>query len=358
MTYITFRLFAENVLYCEVSLSQQAAGQQKRERKRRSKEQSDDVLYEKSIQDEIVERTCALINAGGGVVRMTISDHQALQSDNLLKQLDMFWKALEPKLTSLVMPSTYDNVFDRSIGLKEILLFVNAPQHICTLHYNLYVPGDSQVREASFEQVVEFLKKSGDRNRKSNVDVSINNLPNVPQVFSIREKCEFHESKPVQLTNHFGTGGILLSRSQRDKLRKTISAFANSEGGNIVLGIDDSSVVHGVNIMENSQDVIKDRVKTIITKDMIFPVNPQEKIHWDIEFIPVSGCDTTEKLAVVVIKIAGIKSFGGVFMKSPKSFKLCHGKVEAIEFQEWKNKMVSALKLQNTPKGLHHLLMM
>jgi len=350
------RLFAENVLQCEVSLSQQAAGQQKRERKKRRKEKSDDILDEKSIQDEIIEKTCALLNSGGGVVRMTISDHQALQSDNFLQQLDRFWKTLEPKLTSLVLPSTYNDVFDCQNDSKEILLFINATKHLCTIHYNLCIAGEAEVREASFDQVVGFLEKSGHCNQKSNVqtvDVSINKLPNVQQEFSIGKKCGFHESKQVQLKNY--SGQILLSRSQRDQMRKTISAFANTEGGKIFLGIDDSCVVHGVNMQENNRDEIKGRVKFIITERMIFPVNPQEKIHWDIEFIPVSGCDTTQDLAVVVIKIAGIKSFGGVFMKGPKSYELCHGKVEAVEFHEWKKRLVSASKLQTSPKVMEHL---
>ncbi|XP_029214056.2 schlafen family member 5-like [Acropora millepora] len=350
------RLFAENVLQCEVSLSQQVAGQQKRERKKRRKEKSDDILGEKSIQDEIIEKTCALLNSGGGVMRMTISDHQALQSDIFLHRLDMFWKTIEQKLTSLVLPATYDDVFDRRNDSKEILLFVNAPKHLCTIHYNLCIAGEAEVREASFDQVVGFLEKSGHCNQKSNVqtvDVSINNLPNVQQEFSIGKKCGFHESKQVQLKNY--SGQILLSRCQRDQMRKTISAFANTKGGKIFLGIDDSCVVHGVNMKENNRGEIKDRVKSIITDRMIFPVNPQEKIHWDIEFIPVSGCDTTQDLDVVIIKIAGIKSFGGVFMKGPKSYELCHGKVEAVEFHEWKNRLVSASKLQTSAKVMEHL---
>ena len=358
MTYVTFRLFAENVLQCEISISEEALVQQKKEKKKSRKEKSDDILDEKSIQYEIIEKTCALLNSSGGVVRMTISDHQALQSHNFLSQVDKFWKTLESKLISLAKPSSYDDVFDRLVGSKEILLFVNAPQHMCTIHNNLYLAADAEIYEASSEQVVELLKKSGHRNRKSNVDVSINDLPNVPQEFSFKKECGFHESKQIQLKNYLGTGGILLCHSQRDKLRKTISAFANSKGGEIFLGIDNFSVVHGVNMQENNRDEIKDRVKSIITEHMIFPVSPQEKIHWDIEFIPVSGCNPTQDLAVVVIKVAGIKSFGGVFMKGPKSYELCHGKVEAIEVEEWKRRVVSALKLQPATKGLHYLLMM
>ena len=72
----------------------------------------------------------------------------------------------------------------------------------------------------------------------------------------------------------------------------------------------------------------------------------------------MSGCDPTQDLAVVVIKVAGIKSFGGVFMKGPKSYELRDGKVKAIEVQEWKKRVVSPSKLQTATKGLHYLLMM
>lgn len=160
MTYITFRLFAENVLQCEVSLSRQAAVLQKKGKKKRGKEKSDEIIDEKSKQDKkIIEGTCALLNSGGGVVRMAISDLQALQGGNFLCELDMFWKGLEPKLTSLVMPSTYGHVFDRSIGTKEILLFVNAPGHMCTIDYNLYVLGKLEFVKLRLNKLSIFLER-------------------------------------------------------------------------------------------------------------------------------------------------------------------------------------------------------
>lgn len=172
------RLFAENVLHCEIKLSRQAAAEQKKANKEKRKEGLNGTKVEnKSIQDEIVKIACALLNSGGGILRMTISDSKDLKSVVFRNQLDMFWKTLEQKLISLVAPSTYDKVFDRSLmGSKEILLFVNAPQHLCTINYNLYFAGDAGVRGGTFVQVLDILQNSGNCPPRSSNDDLLGSL--------------------------------------------------------------------------------------------------------------------------------------------------------------------------------------
>ena len=348
-----FRLFAENVLYCVITLSQWAAGKKKKEKKKKRKEGLNGIMDEdKSIQDNIVKKTCALLNSGGGVLRMTISDYETLQSDTFWKLLDEFWKTLEQKLTSLVEPVTYSDVFHRlSIGSEEVLLFVNAPQHLCTIHYHLYFAGDAGVHEASFQKVVDLLQKSGNHHRKaSNFDISLKELPRLPEIFSFKENCGFHESQQIQLKHFFGQEQILRNHGQRDKVQKHISAFANTNGGHVLLGIDNSGIVHGVDLKKNNQGEIVERVESMI-EDMKFPITPRREVHWDLEFIQVSGCETTQDLAVVVIKVAGMKTFGGVYQKSPKSYELQHGEEQAIGFDRWKERFKGS-KLQTCTKGL------
>jgi len=85
---------------------------------------------------------------------------------------------------------------------------------------------------------------------------------------------------------------------------------------------------------------------------MCFPVHPERKVHWDVTFVPVLGCDSS---AVVVTKVAGMESSGGVFTKYPKSFHLQQGNIEPIGFDEWKRKMLPGMDLQTSDKGLHLL---
>ena len=349
-------------MHCEIALSQQAAGQQKKERKKRKKEESSEVLDEskspdKIVADKIVEHACALLNSGGGVLKMAIGDHQEIPINNFTQQVDKFWQILEKKLTDLVRPSTYNDVFDRCvIGSEEIRLFITAPQHLCTIHYNLYFAGDAGAHEATNEQAVELLQMLGSRGENSSnyVDICLNNLPKLPEVFMFKENCGYQESQQIQLKHFSGTEEILRSHGQRERVQKHIAAFANTIGGAILVGINDSGIVLGVDMTKNSKSEITKRVISMI-ENMKFPITQERKVHWDIEFIPVSGCDTTQDLAVVAIKVAGMKSLGGVFMKQPESYELDHDTIQVIQFDQWKQRMLSGSKLQKDTKGLHFL---
>ena len=341
-----------NILHCEITLSQQAAGQRKKEKKKRKKEESNEVLDEnKSPQDEIVKKTCALLNSGGGVLKIAILDHQEIPVKKFLQKVDEFWQPFEGKLTDLVKPSTYKDVFDRHlVGSEEIRLLINAPQHLCTMRYNLYFAGDARVHETTFGQALELVQKSS-----KNVDVCLKNLPKLPEAFRFDHNCGFPESKQIQFKHFSGERKILENHDQREKLQKHISAFANTNGGVILLGITDSGNILGVDMKKNNEGKIMERVISMI-ENVKFPVTQEREVHWDIEFIRVSGCDTSQDLAVVAIKVAGMKSLGGVFMKRPESYELSENDtIKVIEFDHWKQRMLSGSKLQTDTKGLHFL---
>lgn len=349
------RMFAENVQHCEITISQNSASQQKKTKKGKKTSNPDEVMKEcKSSQDIIMEKVCALLNSGGGILSMHISDCQTIPAEDLHHRVDMFWKTLEPKLKDLAKPSDYNKVFDRHTGSSELLLFINSPRHLCSVEYNLYLSGDAETSEASHEQVVAFLKRpTGKKMRSSNVDVPLRGLLSLPEAFTFGKRCGFPESKEIQLKN-YETAPILKNHSQREKVARHISASANTNGGQILLGIKDSGQVVGVNMKENDKDEIVHRVTSMID-DMIFPVIPEKKVHWDIEFIPVFGSETMGPRQVVVIKVAGMKSFGGVFKKRPKSYELQQDTIQLIEFKQWKERMLSGMDLWNESTAMNHI---
>lgn len=116
---------------------------------------------ESDIQSENILRMCnALLNSGGGVLEMKISNSQN-SSTSQKDPVDSFWQTIEEQLRRMIRPSRYDDVFDRSVLSDRILLFINAPNHFCTMKYNLFVPGDAGVYEATYDDVVNFLKFEG-----------------------------------------------------------------------------------------------------------------------------------------------------------------------------------------------------
>ena len=333
---------------CEITLSQQ------RKKKEGNKEGSN-----QSPQDKIVKKACALLNSGGGVLKIVISDHEKFPmigtKNNFWQRLDKFWQTVEERLANLVEPSTYGDVFDRLVWSEEILLFLNAPQHFCTMCYNLCFAGDARTYEASFIQVVKLLQNLGSCGKKAlnNGDCEYNVV-----LSKLCERCKYGEcigcveSQQIQFKDFTGEGSILANHGQRQKVQKWICAFANTSGGMILLGITDYGKIVGVDAGKEEQDNITQKVIGMI-EHMTFPITPERKVHWDIEFIPVSGCETTQDRAVVAIKVARI---GGVFMKDPESYELSdHDAIKLIEFDQWKQRMLSGPKLQTELKGLHFL---
>lgn len=360
ITGVNQRHFAENVQYCPIAIGPDAAKQQKKEKKRRKNEgfNSED---EESTEERILKQSCALLNSGGGLLVMKITDFQS--STTKANALDNFWKTIEPKLMSLVKPSRYDDIFDRREQSDEILLFINAPPHICTIKYNLSLPGDSRVLEASYHETVDLLIKETQQGRKRkhpNVTVPLTKLPEVPEVFTHKEIIlNLKESKQIQF-KHFTSKTFLDSknRSQREDITKQVSAFANADGGVILLGVKDDGEVCGLDLGENGKDCIERNLQKNVIEKMHWSLDPVRNTHWNLKFFPVSG---REANAIVAIYVAGMRRSGGVFSKNPKSFKLLQGKdgqqsLHRLDFEEWKQRMLSREGLQSNSRAAQDLL--
>ena len=342
------RHFAENVQYCPIAIGKEAASQQKTERKKRKQE---GLIAE----ERLIEQSCALLNSGGGVLVMKIADFS--NSKTFANRLDKFWKTIEGKLTALVKPSRYDVIFDRCEHLDTILLFINAPLHLCTIKYNLSLPGDSQVLDASYHQIIDLLTEAQKARRQKlpNVTFSLKALPEVPNVFTQKETLDLKECKQIQF-KHYTSKTLLDSnnRSQREDVAKQVSAFANSDGGVLLLGIKDDGEVCGIDLGENGKDRIERNLQENVINKMRWSLDPERRVHWDLKFFPVAGCETK---AIVVISVAGMRSSGGTFAKSPVSFKLLQGEdgeqsAHRIDLDEWKQRMLCTEGLQSDSKGI------
>jgi ATP-dependent DNA helicase RecG len=71
------------------------------------------------------------------------------------------------------------------------------------------------------------------------------------------------------------------SLSEKDQILVTISAFSNSHGGSIYIGVDDTANVIGVQLGKKTVETLANDVK-LTTDPKVFP---------SIETIPVSGKD-------------------------------------------------------------------
>ena len=337
---------------CTVSIGPSVARQQKKQKKKKQGEINE---VSEDPQELVLKNACALLNTGGGILVIKIADFQSLAEDSV----DNFWKTIEPGLSALITSSlTYDEVFDRHEFSDEVLLFIRAPQHFCTLKYNLFLPSDVGANEASYEQTLKLLEKQpskrGKKKKPYPIGVPLNNLPTVPKMLKCNQSLSFHESKQVEF-KHWTSDKYLdhNNRSQRQSIEKWISAFANGSGGVILLGVTNKGCVLGQELnSDNSSEVMEERVSSLFNK-MVCDFTLERKTHWDMEIVHLVG---SKSKAVIVIYVAGMASCGGVFTNCPKSFalKFCEdGDTVPIQldFECWKERMLSGMDLQSSGKG-------
>ena len=327
-------------MYCTISIGEDHASQQKKEKNRSKKEGKESGNED---QSKIILQKCnALLNSGGGVLEMKISDPQTC-STSKKDPVDSFWQTIEEQLRKMIRPSKYKKVFDRSVLSDKILLFINAPSHVCTMKYNLFLPGDAGVYEATYDDVVDFLNLKADgpkQDLNSYIRVPLKELPEVPDHFFDQEIISLIECKQVQLKEFTSDSPLFSNHKQRFLIARQLSAFGNCDGGVLLIGVADDRRVSGVDMEKNSKEHVEECVISLVTK-ICCDFEIKRGIHWDLKFSDVSG---SESKSVIVIKMAGFRNSGGIFGKCPESYELrCDENGQQVPhpvaFDKWKERM-------------------
>ena len=316
------------------------------------KEQHCTITLEKKDADAVLRPVNAVLNSGGGIVRMKIDDFSRYKKGELpvSKRIDIFWQTLEQKLNPMIQPSTYDDVFDKKLEGDTILLFIKATNHLCTVDYNMHLPFDAaSLSRPNYEKVVDLLSRR--ESLENHIpEVPLTDLPIdlLPKQFTYKEVLDFHESKQVQLKYFTSKNGLFHSNNQRaqDKIAEQISSFGNGSGGMILIGIEDKTgETLGQEITADGKAEWESGFQAMINQmSETWSFIPIQGEHWDIEFSPVDG---TKSSFVIVVRIAGMRNLGGIFTKCPKSFELQNPsgsdggeEIVALDFSQWNERML------------------
>ena len=333
--FFSFREFFENVQNCTITLG-------------------------KNDAEAVLRVINAVLNSGGGIVRMKIHDFSRYEPGKLNKKIDIFWQTLEQKLNPMIQPSTYDDVFDKKQEGDTIVLFIKATEHFCTVDYNFHLPFDAASPQCvPREKVVDLLSRR-DSLENHTPEVPLTDLPMdlLPKKFTYKEVLNFHESKQVQLKRYTSDHGLFHKNNQKaqGKIAEYISCFGNGSGGMILIGIEDKTgEILGQEIAADGKADWESGFQAIINQmSETWSFTPIQGAHWDIKFFPVDG---TKSSFVIVILIAGMRNLGGIFKKCPKSFQLLNPsgsdageEIVPLDFTEWKQRMLRST-CQGQSKG-------
>ena len=298
----------------------------------------------------LLDGVCALLNSGGGIMIIKITNFDKFSSP--LKKLDEYWSIFEEKLIPMIQPSVYCDVFDRKINGNEVFLFVKAPNHWCTVNFNLFTRLDTRALPATYEKVLNLLKE---RKKSANLpQVSLKDLPALPEEFRYQEVLPFHESKKIEL-KYYTSSNVLLHEKNSTHLEtfaKNISAFGNGSGGLIIFGVEDKKgTIYGQPMQNDSPKEVENRVVSFFQgMSKAWSFSPEKGVHWDINFFPVVG---KESNSVVVVKVAGMANLGGIFTKCPRCFELIlngEKEIHRLNLREWKKRMLRGI--QDDSKGV------
>ncbi len=286
-----------------------------------------------TTSEKVAKWMTGLMNASGGLIVLHCSKPQ---SD---KKRDNWLMDFKHHVTSKWIPnSVYRSlVFPRCKmidGQLVLVFFVSKSPTLVTFKNNAYCR-----HAAGIEPItdVEHIQKVWEERReicsKGKPKSQLKRLLRGRIGFKPNEKVpvEYCESSTMEF-KHYCTkynselasfcASELASRLDRDnEMLKNISAFANTEGGSLVIGIDEGGkfpVVKGYRISDNQETEEKELTSHIGRKlqGCIWNVTQQES-HWSIFYHNVmEGDEVTRKLVEICVHPVP----GGMFYKAPQCF--------------------------------------
>ncbi|XP_072574437.1 schlafen family member 13-like [Paramormyrops kingsleyae] len=309
---------------------------------------------EKQKQKQIILMAAvALLNSGGGIVCAEINnENYSYLSDGL--GLD-----LEKDLQQLVNPSTLEDYFVfLQIGMNFFIFVktwssIGGRVRLCSIDTGLRKRSGTSASNVENNAVTEFLRKQkmkrnlakgqGDEPVAKRCRFLSGDRPNGQQLFERQEvqpgeKLPFGESVNVELKS-FSNEKNLFKRL-KGIIPKYISAFANTDGGYLFIGVDDKTrKVVGCGKGLNKES-IKTEVEVMCRKVIKVPCSGcTQENDWSVEvrILDVLGGNVSDPLYVVAIHIP--KFCCTVFEKHPDSWHLEGTEVCQIQAAVWMEKV-------------------
>uniref|UniRef100_A0A671G0V2 Schlafen family member 14 n=1 Tax=Rhinolophus ferrumequinum TaxID=59479 RepID=A0A671G0V2_RHIFE len=233
----------------------------------------------------IIQATCALLNSGGGVIKAEIDDkNYSYRCHGLGHDLETSFQKL--------LPSGSQKYLDYMQQGHNLLIFVKSwspnvssfPLRICSLHSNLYQRDVTSAINLSASSALELLREKQSRAQRGrtrvkelhpqrvlerNIQEEEDMKTSASEFFKrdklmYKEKLSFTESTHVEF-KRFTTKKVI--PRIKEMLPHYVSAFANTRGGYLIIGVDDESKeVFGCMREKVNPDLLKTEIENCIEK--------------------------------------------------------------------------------------------
>lgn len=315
---------------------------------------------------KVIQAACALLNSGGGVIQLEMANND----DNLVEMgLD-----LEEALRTLILFSNLQAFFEtkqqgscyyifvKSWSSDTLLENVFVKPRICSLSSSLYCRSGTSVYLMDSRKAFHFLKtkktnaKSSGKEPVGEISKVIHpDLHDVDPTYCVFQKDHFErgevmpfpESQLIEF-KQFATKHI--EQYMKDTILEYIPAFANTEGGYLVIGVDDKSrEVLGCAKENVDRDSLKKKIEETIQKlSCVHFCQSRCQIDFTVKILDVLAEGELYGYACVI----GVKRFcGAVFSGVPSSWMENGKDVCSLTTKEWLSMMMDTDpgKMEKTP---------
>ncbi|XP_007190256.2 protein SLFN14 [Balaenoptera acutorostrata] len=315
---------------------------------------------------KIIQATCALLNSGGGVIKAEIDDKTySYRFHGLGQDLETSFQKL--------LPSGSQKYLDYMQQGHSLMIFVKSwspdvfslPLRICSLRSNLFQRAVTSTVNLSASSALELLREKQSRAQRGRskvqelhsqkaLDKYIQEEEDMRMCASefvkkdklmYKEKLDFSESTHVEL-KRFTTKKIV--PRIKEMLPHYVSAFANTHGGYLIIGVDDKSKeVFGCKREKVNPELLKKEIENCIEKLPTFHFCCEKpKVNFTTKILNVYQKDVLYGHVCVV----HVEPFCCVvFTEAPDSWVIRDNSVTRLTAEQW---VAMMLDIQSAPSNL------
>ncbi|XP_012788209.2 ribonuclease SLFN12 [Sorex araneus] len=302
----------------------------------------------KKQRESIIKVVVSLLNSGGGVVKIGIvNKNYNYKEDGIASDLETSFSENIPfvsKYLSFKQQENYFLIFVKPWNLGNSFL------PIATVKTNLYKRDLSSTNMMNNTVALEFLlekKKSGGHIIPKTPKTIHGELlgedtieASAAATFS-KTQLQYGEKLTFTESTHAEMKCFKTEKSfQRIKeiLPQYVSAFANTDGGYLFIGIDDNRQVTGIELNDTIESLEKGIKKCIEKLPVHHFCKKMKKIEYTCKFQKVGGDEHPNKY-VIALRIE--KFCCAVFAKEPDSWYVEDNREKQFSVEEWVNRMVN-----------------
>ncbi|XP_017540806.2 schlafen family member 13 [Pygocentrus nattereri] len=297
-------------------------------------------------KDAILQHVCALLNSGGGILSAGF-ENKDYDYETMGLGADV-----EEHLTKLLHPSVIEDFIEFTTHGNTLQLFVKSwcsdtqRAKLCSIDSGLRERSGTSTPSIIPNGVLDFIKK---KHKGPSYFARCAKRPKLPQkaedfyddeVAQLNQVLDFGESVNVEFKSF--DSETHLGKRLKENLPKYLSAFANTKGGFLFIGVDDKTKkVVGCGQGMNSQDIeqmVLDICRRVRAR-AVHVLDCVKKMAWSVDskVFRVENGSIEEPRYIIALKVHAFCC--AVFEEDPKCWHVEGDKIARIDASSWLGKM-------------------